>query len=369
MIFFIKLSQIFFFFFFFCCLFNTDAMQSNPMASFFESLMLATNHTASLYFDSPYYQREPSYLFGISSVDRPGVGPLYLHRTLTMLFSPSLNIDLRVVVFLADETPAKRRAVIDRLKVPFSLEIQQQRLIFVELTDPASWYPPALRSSGVARCQLRRNHGDALLRVLYRSKLVLDFAFLLSQAHALLLRHHLAFFVLLEDDTPFTTAADFVSFHVKFRSFLSSNPAFLSSRASLALRAPSQRLAPFSQDPFSEYLAGNFGFLLHPDRMLHMSDWLRKEYDVAPADWLFGRYHHEVFSDDLMSCCYWYGKDVLTHIGKVSTKLNHPFLNRDLKPPECFQTPTSDQGPFVCWDQCDQYSFQKNKKKKSFLPI
>src|SRR3989338_331824 len=50
---------------------------------------------------------EPSYLFGMSSVDRSGHGALYLHLTLSIIFDPALTMRHKVVVFLADQEPEK----------------------------------------------------------------------------------------------------------------------------------------------------------------------------------------------------------------------------------------------------------------------
>ncbi|XP_032239116.1 alpha-1,6-mannosyl-glycoprotein 4-beta-N-acetylglucosaminyltransferase [Nematostella vectensis] len=112
----------------------------------------------------------------------------YLRYTLDRVFA---NIespeDVLVVLHLADRDPKKRRNLQEQLAQQFQTHIAMNRLHVIEAPD--SYYPPL---EG-----LPLNHGDSEARVRWRSKLLVDQAFLMGYCSGMG-----KYYLQLEDDSP-----------------------------------------------------------------------------------------------------------------------------------------------------------------------
>lgn len=144
---------------------------------------------------------------GISSVWRKDD---YLTRTIDSILKETTEEergDIFIFLLLADADPALRTQRALDLSVRYSQEIQTGLLRVIQ--------PPALLYPSIDFTAIRRTYNDSVARVQWRTKQVLDFAFLFWYAWT---RHPSSYYLVLEDDVlsakHFVTAIkDFVSLH------------------------------------------------------------------------------------------------------------------------------------------------------------
>ncbi|XP_042891137.1 alpha-1,6-mannosyl-glycoprotein 4-beta-N-acetylglucosaminyltransferase-like isoform X3 [Penaeus japonicus] len=144
---------------------------------------------------------------GISSVWRKDD---YLTRTIDSILKETTEEErgeIFIFLLLADADPALRTQRALDLSVRYSQEVQTGFLRVIQ--------PPSLLYPSIDFTAIRRTYNDSVARVQWRTKQVLDFAFLFWYAWT---RHPSSYYLVLEDDVlsakHFVTAIkDFVSLH------------------------------------------------------------------------------------------------------------------------------------------------------------
>lgn len=288
-----------------------------------------------------------SYLFGIPSTSRGGANET-LVPALKSLLAANFNFEFKIVVLLADMDSRERASRKANLQEVFPREFEDQKLIVVEVSDPFSVYHPALLTEGAGRCSLRRRHGDSLKRVLWRTKLASDLAFLWRAADELLSTYHLTYYVHLEDDVFLDRPAVFMDFHVKLGSFSQDNAVDF---INLNPASHGRRKAGFDVFRPTNELPFSWGWMISRTLLKGAPPFLLKNIDVDPVDWLFGSYLVLVRAAKQAepNSIWRFRTDMFGHHAPHSTG-----TGIDEPQSDCETVPTI-EGPFVCWQQCDKF--------------
>lgn len=182
-------------------------------------------------------------------------------------------------------------AMINR-KFPTELAIGKIRLI----SPPLSLYAPLLTNN--SNCRLRRNFGDNISRVIWRSKLVLDAAYLFYETHRL---GDIA--VRLEDDV----LPRYAHWPTIIATRFSAHP----SLQFINLKTSSKK-AP------SKHMVGSYAWALRSTMVPTLTEFLFRNFDLSPLDWLVGgfleSFHYHQHPDSYKAI------DLFKHIGEHSTK-------------------------------------------------
>lgn len=151
------------------------------------------------------YPQEKRFLsIGISSITRP-TGQSYLDASVKRLIDSLSKEDMKeifLVIFLADLNDSLKSAKVKELSELFKGYIDQGLLQVI--TAPREYYPPL--------SNLKKKFGDSQERVIWRSKLVVDFSFVMCYCKDLSL-----YYLHLEDDL-----IPAPSFYPKLRYFITS---------------------------------------------------------------------------------------------------------------------------------------------------
>jgi len=154
-------------------------------------------------------------------------------------------------------------------------------------------------------CELAAYHNDSLGRVLWRSSIVLEHAWMLYRAAFL----RPEFVLVMEEDVLVQTTAS--AFLQEVQNRLKDSPARIGWNM-LHLRGYRRvSLAP-------THLGGAFGILINascPSGILGLSAFLLRYFDDSPVDWLIGLYFSHLGSAFGVSA-----SDLVMHIGETSTK-------------------------------------------------
>lgn len=138
----------------------------------------------------------------------------------------------------------------------------------IQADERISVIPPRKHPELEQPCRLRRNFGDSLDRVLWRSRLALDAAALLEYAT------RAKRFIRLEDDILIIkNLSDILDSDRRFGSFFHE-------KKEINFR-------------YLRMIGGSQGMILSREDALNLSRHLYKYYDVAPLDWLIGDYISE----------------------------------------------------------------------------
>ena len=226
---------------------------------------------------------------GISSVKRP-FGQVYLSRTLQLLIenlSEEKTKELYMVIFLADLNYAHNSAVSRNISSGFKTYIDNGLLhaIFA----PKEYYPRLTN--------LREKFGDSKERIFWRSKLVIDFSFLMCYCKDLS-QHYLH----LEDDV-----IPAPSFYPKLKDFIAS-----------------QRKQWTVLDVA---LHGAIAKVYQSTDLERLATFLYLMYDEMPVDWLIGSWRNIRHSANIFAPASFF-----QHVGNRSSLLennvSHLFKER-----------------------------------------
>lgn len=222
----------------------------------------------------------------------PTVGRLeYLEKTIQS-YLHILSADDLIVVFVVKN----QASVLDMLRAKFSTYLNNT--IVVETGNPIRQY--LLRNP----CDLLAHHNDSLGRVMWRSSIVLEHAWLL---------YRVSFFqpqylLVMEEDVIVREAVSFLD-HVQNK--LTGTPAQGSWNLLHLRDYRGVVVAP-------THLGGAFGLLINascPGGLLSLSSFLLRYFDDSPVDWLIGLYFSHLGSSFGVGA-----SDLVVHIGKSSTK-------------------------------------------------
>jgi hypothetical protein len=147
-----------------------------------------------------------SLVVGIPTVLREGSAH-YLIKTVNTILDdiprfPGANPVKKIVLLNAEDDEEDQELLISLITKAFPSQVESKYTIifpllikrFIEIIHPPDEYYSRLEDP----CTLARNHNDTLARVLWRSKLLLDGAYLMQ----FLKDYPADFYLHLEDDTP-----------------------------------------------------------------------------------------------------------------------------------------------------------------------
>nr|XP_033774147.1 alpha-1,3-mannosyl-glycoprotein 4-beta-N-acetylglucosaminyltransferase C-like isoform X2 [Geotrypetes seraphini]XP_033774149.1 alpha-1,3-mannosyl-glycoprotein 4-beta-N-acetylglucosaminyltransferase C-like isoform X2 [Geotrypetes seraphini] len=214
---------------------------------------------------------------GLCSVKRAKKN--YLLDTLTSIFTQSNEEELKemvVVVHLVDFDMGWNAHVAKEIASKFVMQIALGRLILIHV--PRDMYPPL---EG-----LKRNYNDPEVRVKFRSKQNVDYAFLMNFCANLS-----TYYLMLEDDVQCAK-----SFFTAIKKFLAEN----------------KNLYWVTLE-FSKL--GFIGKLYHSSDLPRLAHFLLLFYQEMPCDWLFTYFYRLLVQHDVKS----YRPSLFQHIGLYSS--------------------------------------------------
>ncbi|XP_077995073.1 alpha-1,3-mannosyl-glycoprotein 4-beta-N-acetylglucosaminyltransferase C-like [Glandiceps talaboti] len=178
----------------------------------------------------------------------------YLHTTLDSIIENTSKEEKKtivIVVFLADEDNDLKRQIADTLKEKYS---QYFWTGFIELIEaPPKFYPSLLN--------LKQKYGDSVPRIAWRSKQVVDYAFL------------------------FTYCQDISNYYLQLEDDVISSPNFINSITNFINTQADDSWVTLE---FSEL--GFIGKLYHSHDLVRLAEFALLFYDEQPIDYLL-RYH------------------------------------------------------------------------------
>ena len=311
-------------------------------------------------------RQRPFMMIGMASVSRPGnAAKRYLHQTLAAVLGANLDrhpvvrrARFEVVVVLADEAPADRASARRSLETTFGEAIRAGRLHLMPLESGRDWYPAPLLSDGALRCALHRSGKEALDRAAWRSKQVMDVAYALATAGELAVANGFRYYLHLEDDTPPRNDNWYVQLHRSLERVGGENgtaPRFglLHSRANMP---GGGGLRPFNNHQFG----GAFGLVMHAADAVDAAEYLRRNYDTEPVDWLLGSFFQKeragVQSMSLLP-------GIFLHRGDESTKSGR-VANWDA----VHKRPPAAPAPGACstWERCAALPDSQRRRLKRY---
>eukprot|EP01116_Phalansterium_solitarium_P010883 TRINITY_DN2632_c0_g1_i2.p1 TRINITY_DN2632_c0_g1~~TRINITY_DN2632_c0_g1_i2.p1 ORF type:complete len:458 (+),score=56.48 TRINITY_DN2632_c0_g1_i2:199-1374(+) len=281
----------------------------------------------------------------IDSPAGPQPGPIYVLETISEILrgvDAEQRKRLKIVLLLAEPNEAHLARLRSEIEGQFLGDINSGLIdlivppkgLYLRLDDP---------------CKLARNWGDSLLRVLWRSKQVLDTAYLMDYA-----RFKGDYYLHLEDDTPprndrpwLRELEDWVVSKFKYRDDWGILKFF-----NCGSRGDAQ------VDP--EYkIGGMIGLLFRSSSLEKLVPYLRENFDQEPIDWMVGSFTQKSNLKIVV-----HQPELVNHVGTVSTKSKvlrwealHPHGNQiDLNHTASellVQLPQS-------WDECDSRAHAAN---------
>eukprot|EP00759_Apiculatamorpha_spiralis_P033855 PhF_6_TR35019/c0_g1_i2/m.50972/K13748/MGAT4C; alpha-1,3-mannosylglycoprotein beta-1,4-N-acetylglucosaminyltransferase C len=213
-----------------------------------------------------------NFVIGISSVSRDKD---YVVDTVKALFSAMSHQEkgqVKVVLMNGDVPPAKHKAIERTIKRDFGHLIDSGTLIIIKNPSDSGW--PQLKHPE----KLTVRWQDDTKRILWRSKQVLDVAFLLEQCSELARPE--SYVLMLEDDVIAT-----MNFVTKIRTFMDEKMYDRVDWTTTSFYNPwpvsdGEELPPYK-------FFGVIGQIFRPHDLPVIVEFLRKNFDQSPLDWLF----------------------------------------------------------------------------------
>lgn len=240
-------------------------------------------------------------LIGISSVKRKKVN--YLKQTVRRFLdamSPQEKMENTILVFNAN-VPASDFKEVDSIRQEFSQDISSGTLMILEREHPNDPHPEMKDTA-----TLTQRWGDDLKRVKWRSKQVLDVAWLMNWAAT----HHLSYdyFLMMEDDICPTQ-----NYATKARRWVDEalfhrTDWFMASFYNPWPDVHDGELLP----PFKFY--GVIGQIFRVHDLPVVVEFLKKNFDQSPLDWLFVDFLKK-FNRQLIQ----HSPSLFQHVGKESS--------------------------------------------------
>ncbi|XP_044176427.1 alpha-1,3-mannosyl-glycoprotein 4-beta-N-acetylglucosaminyltransferase C-like isoform X1 [Acropora millepora] len=230
------------------------------------------------------YPQDERYLtIGISSVTRPS-GEVYLIETVKGLldnFQEEEMKHIHLVIFLADFEEAKKTTLLSRLSYEFQKYVDQGFLHVI--FAPQNYYPPLTN--------MKTKFGDSQKRIFWRSKLVVDFSFIMCYC-----RYLSKYYLHLEDDVIPTP-----SLYPKVRDFIASQ------------KKPWPMLD-------ASYM-GHVAKVYHNVDLENIATFFFLLYDEMPVDWLIVRWRQIKYHDSFILP----PASLFEHIGNSSSFVENKF--------------------------------------------
>lgn len=286
---------------------------------------------------SPSSDERTTIWVAIPAVYRSNFGGRVLNDTLATLFDGISKSDkLRVVLVLglADSDLIKRRLLVAEVCRRYQSLVSSGSIAMV--ATPMDYYPPQLTTN---RCELSRIGTDSLRRTLWRSKQLLDSAFLMDYIGSNM-RPNLEkdYLLKLEDDSPVNPA--FQPWTTYLSNFLSSKME-KKNWSMLRLYDEYQDLVGATEMDSTVGLTAAFG-LLFPFRVVSpMVEFMEARFDQMPVDWAIGAYIQENRDEGLP----YQGPGVFVHRESTTTKQG---VDDSVTPA------TLASAEITHWDQCRQ---------------
>ena len=229
----------------------------------------------------------PSFVIGMSTISRGGQPSPYLLDTIDKVLNAKRTdkneltcTPFAIVILSADGSDEDRNISQSRVRERFPKEVESGKIALVSMGNNTNWYPPSILLAGIERCSLKRNYGDKMSRVLWRSKLLLDSAYIMKRAYERAQDTGAVYYLHLEDDTPplFNDWLDKISRFLQVHS--KENWGLIHSRYDMKNDGRKEfKIARFG---------GAYGYIAKVVDIPKIVDFLVNNYDEAPYDWLLG---------------------------------------------------------------------------------
>ena len=217
--------------------------------------------------------RKRNLMVGISSVNRK---QNYLLTTLESFFKECTAVellDLKIVVFNADIPPTKHKDI-PKVRERFRDHIESGLLTIIEREDGDRPYPEMENANALAI-----RWGDSLSRVQWRSKQVLDVAFLMD--HAQRNDDGFRYFLMMEDDIQAAKR-----WPTRVRNWLDSKLHADTDWTMASFYNPWEGVQDKERLPPYKFF-GVIGQVFRLHDLPVVVEFLRKNFDQSPLDWLF----------------------------------------------------------------------------------
>jgi hypothetical protein len=214
------------------------------------------------------------FMIGISTVNRKHNYLLTTLKSFIGALSGSLEQQaIRIVVYNADVPPSKHTDI-PLVKERFATEIQSGLLEIVERPDGDKPYPQLRDPSN-----LTVRWGDDQRRIAWRSKQVLDVAFLMEYAYEHAAQHQ--YFLMMEDDIVASPG-----FPTKIRDWVDKALYERTDWTMASFYNPWDDVHDMDVLPPYKFF-GVIGQLFRMHELPVVVEFLRKNFDQSPLDWLF----------------------------------------------------------------------------------
>jgi len=226
----------------------------------------------------------PKIVIGIPTTLRARTGTSMLRNNLAKLFnglSPEEKKNHRFVVGNAERDLFSSRIVEEEIRSSFGKEISQGLLELVNI--PSSFYP---RTLVLEPCKLKQNFGDTLLRVIWRSKQVIDTVYLMNYC-----KDKGDWYLELEDDNPpLISNWSTKIIHFENQNFVTHDWDMLRFYLIPKHRKEYNKLNKVTKIKVTNRFAYSFGLLYKTKDLEPLINFLYNNYDEMPLDWLIGHY-------------------------------------------------------------------------------
>ena len=215
----------------------------------------------------------------LPTVNRPKVGPLYLIYSLDSLISNSSPEDkehIFVVVYLADKDPDYNQFVLTNLTQRYPEYLENGFMNIIQA--PSDFYPDFKN--------LKRNFGDSVERVKWRSREVIDSAYTYYMC-----RNFSEYFIQLEDDV------------LSIPSYLAAIESYIEER-----KQDTWAILDLSAH-------GSVGKLVRSRDLMKMAIFMFTFYEEQPVDWLMDHFYHTLAQKN----AFIRRPIIFQHMGKMSS--------------------------------------------------